>query len=683
MKSFLEIIQEEQKSDKHHVMTFGRMNPPTTGHLKLIDKVKEVAKKHNAEHSVVVSHSQDAKKNPLSGEQKVKHLKRYSPGTNFHVSSKEHPTFLHHAEKLHKSGVTHLHMVVGSDRVKEMHEKLHKYNGTHKGALYHFKKITVHSAGHRDPDAEGSEGMSGTKMREHAKSSNHKEFRKGVPEHVSDKHAKELLHDTRKGMGLHENIDRGQFKAIFVTGGPGSGKDIIIREAIAESRITELNFVQAKDYLADKQKLSEQSKDFRREAIRNRGPLIINGPADDRERLAYIKEELEELGYETMMVFVNTTNETSKERNTLLSRMMVESIRQDKWLKSQQNTKYFTESFINFISFDNTGDIDSKEEDIHDVYESTKKFLDLKTVNETADDWLNRNFKTEYKEQTNVKSSNRFLQIKTNRSISAKGPADITPDNSRTYAGDEIRGNTYPRKNPNGKTYTFGQNAGVYAEEAPTIQVKGDPKESNFSKDKEKVKLKKFGDKSLSAGRVARPDGIGSEWNTRTNGSGLTGGAGLGNQTYSESEEYSNASPASTAMPSGGSPNPLSGEYAKDFKKFRKVKEAIDDPGANDMGVSGTAGGATNKEPLQSYKDADRNLVIKNSKKKNTIKEDHVERLESGLSNLKKTDYDSIDRLMKKIAKDENITGKELHNDFVKKHGKIPDSWIKEKKQEK
>jgi hypothetical protein len=115
-----------------------------------------------------------------------------------------------------------------------------------------------------------------------------------------------------------------------------------------------------------------------------------------------------------------------------------------------------------------------------------------------------------------------------------------------------------------------------------------------------KVKLKKFGDKSLRAGRLGDPSGLGSEWDTRTNGSGMTGGAGLGNQTYSESEEYSNASPASNAMPSGGSPNPLSSEYSvkKDFKKFRKVKEAIDDPGANDMGVSGTQGGATNKEPL-------------------------------------------------------------------------------------
>jgi hypothetical protein len=622
MKSFLEILQEEESSGKHHVMTFGRMNPPTTGHLKLIDKVREVAHKHNAGHSVVVSHSQDAKKNPLSGEQKVKHLKRYSPGTHFEKSSSEHPTLFHHAEKLHKQGVTHLHVVAGSDRVKEYKDKLNHYNGkpNKEGHVpFHFKKITVHSAGHRDPDAEGSEGMSGTKMREHAKNKNFHEFRKGVPGHVSDKHAKELMHDTRKGMGLHEDVNRGMFRAIFVTGGPGSGKDIIIREAIAESRIVELNFVQSQDYLADKQKLSEQSKDFRREGIRNRGPLIINGPADDKDRIAYIKEELEELGYNTMMIFVNTTDEVSKERNSLLSRMMVESVRQDKWSKSQRNTKYFTEAFKSFVVFDNTGSISEKEQDIHDIYESTTNFLDSTVLNETSKDWLNRNNRLNinslFKEDKNVKTYNRFLQkTRINTSINAKGPSDGTPDNSASYPADNVKDGSSSNKRPN-KTYTFGQNAGVYAE--ATLKKFAEPKESNFSKDKEKVKRNKM----VPDPKTGQPSGVGDEWNTRTNGSGLTGGAGLGNQTYSESEDYSNESPASTAMPSGGIVNPLNSDYNKDFKKFRKIikKEAIDDPGSCEMGVSGTAGSAMNKEPMVTSNDNKIRAteVLKNKKKKN------------------------------------------------------------------
>jgi cytidyltransferase-like protein len=80
MKSFLDTIKEEQQGEKHHVITFGRMSPPTAGHLKLIDKVKEVAKKNNATHTIVVSHTQDSKKNPLTAQQKIKHLKRYVAG---------------------------------------------------------------------------------------------------------------------------------------------------------------------------------------------------------------------------------------------------------------------------------------------------------------------------------------------------------------------------------------------------------------------------------------------------------------------------------------------------------------------------------------------------------------------------------------------------------------------------
>jgi hypothetical protein len=607
MKSFLEIVEETKQGEVHHAMTFGRMNPPTTGHLKLIDKVKDVASKNNASHSVVVSHSQDAKKNPLSGTQKVKHLKRYSPGTNFQSSSKEHPTVLHHAAELHKKGVTHLHMVVGSDRVKEMHHLLHKYNGVEAGhGKYHFKKITVHSAGHRDPDAEGSEGMSGTKMRGHATSGNYKEFKKGIPSHVPEHHAKELYHDVRKGMGIHESISRGLFKAIFVTGGPGSGKDIVIREAIAESKAVELNTVQAFDYLADKQKLSENTGDYRRDAIRNRGPLIINGPADDNEKISYIKEELEDLGYSTMMVFVNTSNEASQERNTRLSRMMVESVRYDKWVQAQKNKQDFSESFKMFTYIDNTGTLESIEEDITETYLNINKFIENRIHKDFAVSWLEKH---SLKEEKNVEKVNKFLKIKV-------ASPTISPDNrAGDPNADDIKWDAPKRT----RTYTFGSGAGVYAESSSKekLYVKPQAKESEFSKDKEKNKVKK----SISVSRISNPTGVGPEFDTRTNGSGLTGGAGLGNQTYSETVEYSNASPASTAFPSGGSPNPLSGDYTdkvKDFKKFRTTlkKEAIDDPGAYDMGVSGTLSGAGNKEGMDSYKDLNRNIGIKIEKKK-------------------------------------------------------------------
>jgi nicotinamide mononucleotide adenylyltransferase len=81
MIDFLSFLKEAT-GNKHGVLAVGRMNPPTTGHMQVINKVHTLAQKHNAEHKVVVTHSQDANKNPLSASQKVKHLKRYSGETN-------------------------------------------------------------------------------------------------------------------------------------------------------------------------------------------------------------------------------------------------------------------------------------------------------------------------------------------------------------------------------------------------------------------------------------------------------------------------------------------------------------------------------------------------------------------------------------------------------------------------
>ena len=203
MLSFLSFLKES-KEEKHGVLAFGRMNPPTAGHEKVINKVHEVAKEHNATHQVVLSHSHDAKKNPLTASQKVQHAKNAFPGTNVKAASKESPTILHHASSMHKAGVKHLHVVAGSDRKEEMHNLLHKYNGVKAGhGHYKFKSITVHSSGERDPDSEGTAGVSGTKMREHAAAGNKKEFHKNLPSNMKPEHKDALYHDVRKGMG-HE-----------------------------------------------------------------------------------------------------------------------------------------------------------------------------------------------------------------------------------------------------------------------------------------------------------------------------------------------------------------------------------------------------------------------------------------------------------------------------------------------
>jgi hypothetical protein len=206
------------------------------------------------------------------------------------------------------------------------------------------------------------------------------------------------------------------------------------------------------------------------------------------------------------------------------------------------------------------------------------------------------------------------------------------------------------------------------------------PKEPNFNYDNDKKKRLKRGDQSGTEPKSAKPDGIGSEWNTRTNGSGLTGGAGLGGM--GESTEYSNANPASTAMPGGGSVNPLSNVYdVSKKKKLRTFKEFNGFQNDVESGLGGVLGGASNKEGMDTYKDLNRNVgIIIKKKGKKKFNENHVTELEKGLQKLDSHSYDSIDSLMKKIADKHGITGKDLHNDFKKKHGKIPDDWIKGKK---
>lgn len=197
------IVEEETKPVKPVVFSFGRMNPPTTGHEVLVNKVHELANKHKAHHEVVLSATQDNDKNPLSPEQKLMHAKRFFPQTNLKVASKAEPTLIHHAQRLNKAGHDHLIMVAGEDRVQEYRDLLHRYNGkpNKSGQIpFSFHKIDVVSAGARDPDAEGAEGMSASKMREHVKNNKFKEFKKGIPSHVSQEHAKELFNHVKDSL---------------------------------------------------------------------------------------------------------------------------------------------------------------------------------------------------------------------------------------------------------------------------------------------------------------------------------------------------------------------------------------------------------------------------------------------------------------------------------------------------
>ena len=196
-----------EAQEKTAVFTYGRNNPPTVGHEKLFNKTVETAKKHGAVPHIYTSHTQDSKKNPLSGEHKVELIKHAYPQAHVATSHKEMPSMLHIAKHLHDQGHKHLVMVEGSDRVDEYKKKLQQYNGTHEGALYNFKSIKVVSAGQRDPDAEGAEGMSGTKLRSHAISGNKEKFKSGLMSGLSDEHKENVYHAVRKALKVDEVYD--------------------------------------------------------------------------------------------------------------------------------------------------------------------------------------------------------------------------------------------------------------------------------------------------------------------------------------------------------------------------------------------------------------------------------------------------------------------------------------------
>lgn len=241
------VIKEEQK-EKHHVMAFMRANPPHEGHNTVVNKVHEIAKEHKAGHSVVLSHSTDPVKNPLTPEQKLKHAKRaFAKGTNVSTSSKEKPTILHAASDIHKSRTDHLHVVTGSDRVEGFKKLLHDYNGKEgPHGHYHFKSITVHSAGERDPDAEGTSGVSATKMREAAKKGDRETFHSGASSNMSPKHKDEMMKDLSAGMSGKRKLKESTSTATGLGGGLGSHQQYLDTNALDQEDVN-ANFL---DYIS-------------------------------------------------------------------------------------------------------------------------------------------------------------------------------------------------------------------------------------------------------------------------------------------------------------------------------------------------------------------------------------------------------------------------------------------------
>ena len=226
MKKLSSFLREGK--DKGVVFTFGRFNPPTTGHAKLVDKLKK-ASSGGYKPLLFTSHSNDKKKNPLSHKQKISYLRKFFGRIIVDADAR---TVFDICNELQRQKFNRVRMVVGSDRVKEFEFLLKKYNGVKaRHGYYNFDEIEIISAGERDPDADDISGMSASKLRALAEQGDFETFSKGVPT-KNKKDIENLYKDIRKGMGIVEETmpdymvedliqegvyDPGTFKAVSYT----------------------------------------------------------------------------------------------------------------------------------------------------------------------------------------------------------------------------------------------------------------------------------------------------------------------------------------------------------------------------------------------------------------------------------------------------------------------------------
>ena len=188
----------ETKQEKTAIATFGRMNPPSIGHVKLAKKIEAEARKHKAEPFIFLSPTQNAKKDPLVPDRKVVYVEK-TIGQNINIDVK--PTVFEALSDLYSNGFKKLVFVVGSDRLAKFSKWISEYNGKEKRhGFYDFIDIDFVSSGDRDPDAEGVAGMSASKLREFAVSGDFDNFKKGTK--LSDKDTKSMYNEIRKAMKI-------------------------------------------------------------------------------------------------------------------------------------------------------------------------------------------------------------------------------------------------------------------------------------------------------------------------------------------------------------------------------------------------------------------------------------------------------------------------------------------------
>ena len=196
----------KEAKGRHIAFTFGRFNPPTIGHEKLLNKIASVSADN---YFIFLSKTEDSNKNPLSYREKVSIMKQMFPSHARNIVVSPSNSVFEIVTDLYKRGATEITMVVGSDRVREFEDTIKKYNGIRsRHGYYNFDNVHIVSAGERDPDAEGATGMSASKMRAAAKSDDFTSFKKGLPRSFArTMEAEKLFKRVRQGMNLAASVN--------------------------------------------------------------------------------------------------------------------------------------------------------------------------------------------------------------------------------------------------------------------------------------------------------------------------------------------------------------------------------------------------------------------------------------------------------------------------------------------
>lgn len=426
MKTLTRFISEAK--NKPVVFAFGRFNPPTTGHAKLVDVLNRLAKKVGGDAMVFTSHSNDKKKNPLNHKQKVNYLRKFF-GKKVKVPDVSARTVFEIANALYSQGYRSIYMVAGSDRIREFDALLKKYNGTKaRHGFYKFDEIQIVSAGERDPDAEDVSGMSASKMRAAAEQGDFNTFKQGV---ANKQFADKLYKDVRKGMGINEDThlplymqedliqegvyDPGIFKAVFLMGGPGSGKSTVVDglglKALGLKLVNtdksfetglkkagqtlDLKLVPAEVRDPIRKKAKRQTTRMMDRYIEGRLGLIFDTTSANSSKIKAYKNMLDRLGYESKMVYVSTSLDNALKRNQMRPRKLPDEIVHKDYQNSQKNIVIMRKLFgKDFVQVTNDDDLQSLQKKTNSLFGKLMTWSTSFPMNKKSSMWKQRQLLT-------------------------------------------------------------------------------------------------------------------------------------------------------------------------------------------------------------------------------------------------------------------------------------------------